>query len=155
MLAQVVYITYTPLGKKWRLCTRRLAYYIAWIMVTWCILCIYDPKTSAFGRLQHICPSPSARSICTANFLWLQFGSYICGIHRVTMIYMLHTAAGRICHVMETKIIQVHVSHSTYFQWHLIYIKCRYPAQCHTYMMLHAYCHRWQLSSFHHPMLHM
>ena len=26
MLAQVVYITYTPLGKKWHLCTRRLAY---------------------------------------------------------------------------------------------------------------------------------
>ena len=26
MLAQVVYIAYTPLGKKWRLCTRQLTY---------------------------------------------------------------------------------------------------------------------------------
>ena len=93
MLAQVVYIAYTPLGKKWCLCTRRLAYYITWIMVTWCILCIYDPKTSAFRCLQYICPSPLAWGICTANVLWPQFGSNIRGIHHVTMIYILH-----VCH---------------------------------------------------------
>ena len=50
-------------------------------MVIWCIPYIYDPKTLAFGSLQCICPSPLARSICTANFLWLWFVSYIRRIH--------------------------------------------------------------------------
>ena len=48
----------------------------------------YAPSRS----LQHICPSHSALGICAANFRWPWFSgrSYIRGIHRVTMIYILN-----------------------------------------------------------------
>ena len=63
-----------------------ISVYIIWIMVTWCILHIYDLQTSVIRSLHCICTEPKARGICAANFLSL----YIRGIHRVTMIYILH-----------------------------------------------------------------
>ena len=48
MMAQVVYITYTPLGKKWRLCTRRLAYILheSWLFGVFRVYTTLKPQPS-------------------------------------------------------------------------------------------------------------
>ena len=80
MLTQVVYISHIHHLLKMASLYQTISVYITWIMVIWCIPRIYHPKISAFGHLQ---------CMCTANVLWPQFGSYIRGIHCVTMIYIL------------------------------------------------------------------
>ena len=42
--------------------------YVIYIMVTQCILRIYDPRIKVRGSLQRICHEPKARGISTANF---------------------------------------------------------------------------------------
>ena len=80
VLVQVVYIAYTPLGKKWRLCTRRLAYILheSWLFGVFRIYTTLKPRPS---------------DVCSPLQTSFGLGSgriYVRGIHRITMIYILH-----------------------------------------------------------------
>ena len=61
-------------------------------MVTWCTLHIYDPQTSVIGSLQyvHMPLAFSSGHMCCKLPLSSILRLYIHGIHRITIIYILH-----------------------------------------------------------------
>ena len=107
---------YTPLLLK----MVSISVYIVWIMVTWCIPCIYNPRTKARGSLWHTCRKLP---------LVLVLGSYMRGIHRVIMIHILHI------------ILSVYIIIPQHIYMNALYIRQGY----YTYVIWWYLCHACNL----------
>ena len=110
-----------------------ISVYITWIMVTWCILCIYDPKSSAFRSLQCICPLPSHGAYALQTSSGLGSGRIYAEYTMLTMIYILHITQKH-----------VHTYMDPHMKWkgytHIHTYTCTYTCTCKLYT-IHTEAH--------------